>query len=260
MRLLSLIIILLVLVQCKDVSTKDRLNYITSNFSSKNSIHFTKMLPAINQPYIVGELGDTTLSNKNIWKLTTKDVSNRCKTFELLIDTINKFSLELTENQIGNFNDTTNCKVFDYWGRNKNKKALFKGLGVYIINPDTINHVLSFQDNSPIIIYEALDSLGNWRPIEWWNYTYFCGNSYYGLTAEPKSYLFTKVIQHSGDYKTKLRLKHKNFETINYSNVISGSINYSLFDNTPALQNIKKRYSIHTTKDTLDELKTMFLN
>ena len=94
------------------------------------------------------------------------------------------------------------------------------------MNEDTIEHIMEFQDEAVYMIYEAQDSTGNWRPIENWFFTHFCGNSYYELVFKPQSYIISKVVKYEGDYETNLRLKVRNFDHVMYSNAFRGTINY----------------------------------
>ncbi len=98
-----------------------------------------------------------------------------------------------------------------------------------MIRPD---HILEFQDGAVFMICEALDSMGNWRPIDAWQYTHFCGNSYYELVFPPGNFVVTRVIDYSGDYPTLLRMKLRNFDRAFYSSAFRDTINYSQFSDS----------------------------
>lgn len=100
----------------------------------------------------------------------------------------------------------------------------------YLINQtDTIVQMIH-QDGSLMMIQEALDSNGNWRPIEVW-YHSDCGNSYMGSPdLEPRKYFTFYVPKYKGSFKTKLRLKLKIGKSIFYSSTFDGSLDPGQFN------------------------------
>ncbi|MDF9801444.1 hypothetical protein OKW21_006753 [Catalinimonas alkaloidigena] len=80
------------------------------------------------------------------------------------------------------------------------------------------------------MIQEAIDSLGNWKPIEYIDYRAICGNSYSQKSLLPDEYLISMIYKYSGSYATKLRVKFATNKSIYYSNEFDGKINYSQFE------------------------------
>jgi hypothetical protein len=103
----------------------------------------------------------------------------------------------------------------------------------YLINTSdsTINYRI--QDGSLIMIQEALDKNGKWKPIEYWVKS-GCGNSYFDpLELKPGTYSMIPIKKYTGNFKTKFRLKLKNYKEIFYSDTFNGSINETQFE-TPS--------------------------
>ncbi len=103
------------------------------------------------------------------------------------------------------------------------------GMILFVINTteDTIH--ISTQDGSLIVIQEALDNDRNWKPIEYWIYSW-CGNSYdHSLILQPGQFAFSGAIRYSGAVQTKLRFKLKSGEHLYLSNSFDGSIEPILF-------------------------------
>ncbi|AZQ60795.1 hypothetical protein EI427_00780 [Flammeovirga pectinis] len=110
----------------------------------------------------------------------------------------------------------------------KKSPKIVKGYRVWVANlTDSLLHI-ELQDGESMAIQEAQDENGNWRPIEYWVNSW-CGNSYYFYTMIPNQYAYFNIPVYKGDFKTKLRLKIKNSDTILYSPPFSGSIDLNQF-------------------------------
>jgi hypothetical protein len=114
----------------------------------------------------------------------------------------------------------------DFWNASK---FVVKGLPVYIFNSTKKSVRLKLQSGQIMMIQEALDLNGNWKPIELWQYAW-CGRSYYDVILKPDYYLMTKIVKFKGAFETLLRLKLMNENEIIYSNPFKGSINLSQTD------------------------------
>ncbi len=92
---------------------------------------------------------------------------------------------------------------------------------------DTIH--LARQDGSLICVMQALTKDKQWRPVQYWQFSW-CGNSYFDQLLLPKERvsLLTKLPKR-GDYKTKLRYKLAGTDRFYYSNEFEGYINYQEF-------------------------------
>jgi hypothetical protein len=90
------------------------------------------------------------------------------------------------------------------------------------------------QDGSLIMIQEALNTKGEWAPIEYWTYS-GCGNSYFSrLVLPPGQCALLPIRQYSGPFLTKLRLKWKNGTRTLYSDSFEGSIEPGQFNRLTA--------------------------
>lgn len=111
----------------------------------------------------------------------------------------------------------------------KDHQTMVKGYPVYIVNPTNKTIRVEEQDGRLMIIQEAKDKNGNWKPIEFWQFS-SCGNSYGGIALKPNSYIFTKIVAYRGEFETTLRLKMLNDTIVYYSEPFKGSINLTQMD------------------------------
>jgi len=112
------------------------------------------------------------------------------------------------------------------WEENK---SFVRGFPVYIVNNSKQSVRVEEQDGRLMIIQEAFDKSGQWRPIEVWQFS-DCGNSYGGVALRPDYYIMTKVYKYKGDFETMLRLKMLNDTVVYYSQPFRGSINLTQMD------------------------------
>jgi len=80
------------------------------------------------------------------------------------------------------------------------------------------------------MIQEALDTDGQWKPIEFSFGMFPCCTCSDEFIIAPKHYSATAIIKYHGDFKTKIRVKLRSHQNVYYSNVISGTINRSQFN------------------------------
>lgn len=99
-----------------------------------------------------------------------------------------------------------------------------KAYPVLIENQQTDTIYIGYGIYIPIIT-EALDEYGRWRPIEN-RYVYTCGFGLELIILPPKQFVVTSVLEYSGKYKTKLRIRYGQ----NYSREFTGSINKTQFE------------------------------
>ena len=112
---------------------------------------------------------------------------------------------------------------------------------VFIVNySDTIISLTYGAISGFPMIQEAKDSIGNWKPIQYWHWDW-CGNTYSSIDLKPNHYALTRTPKFSGDFKTKLRLKLRFFNVYFYSKEYNGSINYSQFAFPERLDFFEKR-------------------
>lgn len=138
------------------------------------------------------------------------------------------------------FVDTSNISRFNYisylfpvdFDSSGEKIQGVKNIGVYKISicNDSINtRNLQLQDNRFVLIQEAKDSTGTWRPIEYFIHS-TCGMSYTNIEI-PQNYCLDGFIAiYGGDFKTVFRAKLLFNGQILYSNTFEGMINMSQFE------------------------------
>ncbi len=99
---------------------------------------------------------------------------------------------------------------------------------VYVINKTSDSISISTQDWHLFLIQEAKNKNGEWKPVEYWQYS-TCGNSYLTKSIKPNGILKTESLVYFGDFKTEIRFKLLDNNQIYYSNAIHGSVNLSQF-------------------------------
>lgn len=100
----------------------------------------------------------------------------------------------------------------------------------YLVNTSDSAFIAKRQDGSLIMIQEAMDDNGEWKPIEYWVNS-GCGNSYHHpLKLDPGKYVMIPIKQYQGKFKTRFRLKLKTARAIFYSEVFEGSMERSQFE------------------------------
>lgn len=107
-----------------------------------------------------------------------------------------------------------------------------KNIEVYKISicNDSLNtRNLQLQDSRLVLIQEAKDSSGAWRPIEYFIHS-TCGMSYTNIEIPHNYCLDGLIAKYGGDFKTEFRVKLLFNGQILYSNVFEGMINMSQFE------------------------------
>ena len=84
----------------------------------------------------------------------------------------------------------------------------FEGLEIGLVNNGKEKLVLPASDSRIQLFQEALDSDGQWKPVEFFPSSW-CGNSYHDVFLEPGHYFSFVVPKYSGPVKTKLRFRLK---------------------------------------------------
>jgi len=140
----------------------------------------------------------------------------------------------------------------DYCFSNSNKNSIYdtdekKGLEILVDTTQIIfkksNYGNDFGKSHPVFLYnfskekqvigfgsllymnlEAKNGNGDWKPVEI-QYHYYCGTGVYSYTLDENEICVSSVYKYSGDFKTKLRLRHLG----NYSNEFEGYVNLDEF-------------------------------
>lgn len=187
--------------------------------------------------------GSTHVLGQDGWYLLNSDEQlfsvNRISTVE---DT--PFRSESDTNQV--FVDTSVLYSLPYrsplfpieYDEDNNALVGQKNIGVYplTIRNDSENPwEIQIEDEQLVLIQEAVDSLGNWQPIEYFIHS-TCGVSYTPQTLVPNEQLMALIAKYEGEYRTRLRVKVVVDGVVRCSNEFWGSVNYNQFvpqeDNT----------------------------
>lgn len=100
---------------------------------------------------------------------------------------------------------------------------------VYIHNSSDSIQAIEKHDGRLVIIQEALTKNGEWKPIEYFEYS-GCGNSYGSIGLDTNSFLLFGIPKYFGSFDTKLRVRLKTNGKIILSNEFEGSINPGQFE------------------------------
>ncbi|MDG1260135.1 MAG: hypothetical protein P8H59_03980 [Flavobacteriales bacterium] len=104
-----------------------------------------------------------------------------------------------------------------------------KSFPIYLANTSGSDYAeVEVQDGSLMMIVEAVDSDGDWKPIEYWSNSW-CGNSYFNFMLPPNHMMMTRGIKCSGDFYTNCRMKLYNAKDSLISNEFHMSINETQF-------------------------------
>src|SRR5690606_3360227 len=117
----------------------------------------------------------------------------------VLVDTSQILSLDLTpyfrgteylQTPNGYRVDSIKTKInYEKWL--KQPRNILKAMAVFITNNSKDTIFLDYQDLNAFIIQEAMDENGNWKPIEYWQYSW-CGNSYDATGLLPNQFIVIK--------------------------------------------------------------------
>ena len=142
-------------------------------------------------------------------------------------------------------------KSWDSLATAENQYANSMDMAVWIQNNSNDTILFPKQDGSLIGLIEAIDTRGDWKPIQYWWFSW-CGNSYVDLILPPKNSLQIGLNNHFGDIKTKMRLKIHGRDTIYYSNDFFGTVSTDDF-----ILNHKTRLEIIEDKDRISFLDSV---
>lgn len=94
--------------------------------------------------------------------------------------------------------------------------------------------IFTTQNGSLIMIQEAKDPSGDWKPIEYWDYDWGIGSDFGQLALAPKHSVLFTVPLFEGDFETSVRLKLKVSNTPSsptlYSEEFTAKVNLGQFD------------------------------
>ncbi len=112
---------------------------------------------------------------------------------------------------------------------------------INLVNISNISQALTTQNGSLIMIQEALNPQGDWKPIEYWNYSWGFGEVFDEIAVQPTQSLFITAPRYKGEFNTQLRFKLKinprgDADQIVYSQPFEGSIDLSQFHSDPNLE------------------------
>ncbi|XLS27953.1 hypothetical protein ACJD0Z_12175 [Flavobacteriaceae bacterium M23B6Z8] len=109
------------------------------------------------------------------------------------------------------------------------EKANDNFYSIYVFNKTNDSLKISSQDGHLFLIQEAKNKKGDWKPIEYWEYSW-CGNSYLRDKLEPNGILKTESKVYNGNFETQIRFKLLNDDKVYYSNPMVGFVNLLQFE------------------------------
>jgi hypothetical protein len=94
-------------------------------------------------------------------------------------------------------------------------------------NSDSVVYV-PIEDNQLVLVQEAKDQDGNWKPIEYFIHS-DCGVSYSSFNIRPWESCEFKIAKYCGNFTTTMRVRMSMNHQIYLSEEFEGSLNYSQF-------------------------------
>ncbi len=114
------------------------------------------------------------------------------------------------------------------------RKIIYTGMDYVLGNRLFINNftdssvIVPIEDDRLVLVQEAVDPEGNWKPIEYFIHS-GCGMSYSGFRIPSKMCYEMMIVKYSGNFKTKLRVRAMVGKQMYISNEFDGSINLGQF-------------------------------
>lgn len=112
-------------------------------------------------------------------------------------------------------------------------------ISIYLKNNTKDSLDISKQDWHLFLIQEAKNKNGEWKPIEYWNYSW-CGNSYLSENIESQKIIKTETKKYNGTFETDIRFKFLINSEVFYSNQLKCKIDITQFE-------IPKEFTEHST-------------
>ncbi len=110
----------------------------------------------------------------------------------------------------------------------------YRGMRLFVVNrgPEPLSF-LSEEGRLKLLVQEALDERGEWKPIEaQFSLRSFCGNSLWGFRLQPGQYWELAAPRYTGSFKTRLRFRLLGTSApggVVYSEEFEGSVNPEQF-------------------------------
>ncbi len=98
-----------------------------------------------------------------------------------------------------------------------------EAIPIFIYNPNQLPIEIELQNGGLIMIQEAKDQNGKWKPIEYYTFSW-CGNSFSSFLIASQKFALAKIHRYRGSMKTELRLKLRTGEKTYYSDPFPGEI------------------------------------
>ncbi|PHR30318.1 MAG: hypothetical protein COA38_10810, partial [Fluviicola sp.] len=96
--------------------------------------------------------------------------------------------------------------------------------------------LVPIEDNRLVLVQEAKDANGNWKPIEYFIHS-DCGNSYSAFRIPPKSTYTIMIARYCGEYKTTLRVRISLNHKMYLSEEFEGYVNFNQFTTSSYILN-----------------------
>ena len=200
-------------------------------------IDTTNQLESITYPLLIS---DTTIANLNQipeyrnYVITPNSIEfTRSNDVRLIVDSRQTFTGEYKERSI----EPPMVIEIDQFGKEVLRRPRLPAydsvtkIPVYLFNPTDSVQGIENHDGRLICIQEAQDEQGEWKPIEYFQFS-GCGNSY-GLDILPSNhYLLFGVNRYNGNFRTKIRVKLCTNGKLILSNEFIGTINKGQFHET----------------------------
>lgn len=146
-------------------------------------------------------------------------------------------SMDFNKNQ-SDFEFIANEDLITEFNQNENSKSKIQVISkitndtlisIYLKNNTKDTLTLSKQDWHLYLIQEAKNEKEEWKPIEYWSYSW-CGNSYLSEKIASQKIIKTETEKYNGTFETEIRFKFLIDNEIFYSNQLKCKIDITQFE------------------------------
>ncbi|GGK40376.1 MULTISPECIES: hypothetical protein [Flavobacteriaceae] len=182
--------------------------------------------------------------NETSYELGNNDLRIYVDTTQILNMPNYKDNLELNENL-----QTKSSDILEYSNLVKNSYSKYyresndlkQAYPILIFNQSRLTIPINLKEGWVMMIQEAKDKEGEWKPIEYYEPFVICGNSFWSDILLPNHYAISKIYKYGGQFKTISRVKLLTNDKIYYSNEFNSFINEEQFSLPDYIKSKEKR-------------------
>lgn len=177
-----------------------------------------------------------SIPKKNTY-LTSCCENAKQEALTIKVETLNETYFEMSNWQLKSDTITSVSKMGDTIQEILKGKDLILGNKLIIQNKTDVSITLQTEDENIVMIQEALDRNGTWRPVEYFIHS-DCGVSYKTVEIPPHYQFEILIAKYCGEFKTKMRVRISLNVKIYISDEYDGFINFGQFECKPIFKDL----------------------